>query len=200
MRKVWRMGEKRDLDLDKRTWHPSPLLGQVVLVTTLNEDGSSNLAPKSWISMMAFEPPILALGCSLAHRTARNILTRREFVVNVPGAEMASVVWGSGALPHPRPVEAAGLTTVPAARVGPPRVEECKAHLECTLDQHLAYGDEVILLGRIVAVSVDKEAFAVEDPYEYLRLFVYLDGTAYGVVERAQPGVGSGRGIGQAHT
>lgn len=187
------MREKIDLDLDKRTWHPSPLLGQVVLVTTLNEDGTSNLAPKSWISMMAFEPPILALGCNLTHRTARNILTRKEFVVNVPGAELASVVWESGELPHPRPVEAAGLTPVPSTRVGPPRIRECKAHLECTLDQHLAYGDEVILLGRIVAVSVDRGAFEVEDPYEYMRMFVYLEGTAYGVVERAHSRAGKGQ-------
>lgn len=81
--------EKVNFDLDKRSWHPSPLLGQIILVTTLNEDGTSNLAPKSWTSMMALYPPILALGCKLKHWTARNILANREFVVNVPGAELA---------------------------------------------------------------------------------------------------------------
>ena len=68
------MKGKVTLDLDKRAWHPSPLVGQVVLITTLNEDGTSNVAPKSWISMMAFEPPILALGCNREHWSARNIL------------------------------------------------------------------------------------------------------------------------------
>jgi flavin reductase (DIM6/NTAB) family NADH-FMN oxidoreductase RutF len=80
------MKEKVSLNPDKPTWHPSDLLGQIVLVTTLNEDGTSNLAPKSWISMMAFEPPILALGCNLEHWTAKNIQARQEFVMNVPGA------------------------------------------------------------------------------------------------------------------
>ena len=47
-----------------------------------------------------------------------------------------------------------------------------------------AYGDEVILLGRIVAVSVDREACQSPDPYAYLRMLVYLDDSAYGVVER----------------
>jgi flavin reductase (DIM6/NTAB) family NADH-FMN oxidoreductase RutF len=183
---IGRMKEKVNFDPDKRTWHPSLLVGQIVLVTTLNEDGTSNVAPKSWISMMAFEPPILAIGCNLKHWTARNILARKEFVVNVPGAELAEVVWKCHELPHPRPVEAAGLTPIPALRVEPPRILECKAHLECVLNEHLTYGDEVILLGRIVAVSVDKEVREVEDPYEYLRMLVYLDDMTYGVIERAQ--------------
>ena len=178
--------KKIDLDLDKHTWHPSPLLGQIVLVTTLNRDGTSNLAPKSWISMMAFDPPILALGCNLEHWTARNILERKECVVNVPGAELVKAVWKSSKLPHPRPVEAAGLTPMPAVKVRPPRIAECKAHLECRLDQHLAYEDEVIFLGQIVAVSVDREACQARDPYEYLRMPVYLEDAAYGVIERSR--------------
>jgi flavin reductase (DIM6/NTAB) family NADH-FMN oxidoreductase RutF len=107
-------------------------------------------------------------------------------VVNVPGAELAEIVWKSHELPHPRPVEAAGLVPIPALRVEPPRIVECKAHLECVLDQHLTYGNEVILLGRIVAASADKEVREVEDPYEYLRMLVYLDDMTYGVIERAQ--------------
>ncbi len=180
------MKEEVSFSLNKHDWHPSPILGQIVLITTLNADGTSNIAPKSWISMMAFEPPILALGCNLQHWTAQNTLARKEFVVNMPGAELAEIVWKSHELPHPRPVEAAGLTAIPALKVKPPRVEECKAHLECVLDRHLAYGDEVILLGQIVAASIDKIAFAAHDPYEYLRVFVYLEGSTYGMIERAQ--------------
>jgi flavin reductase (DIM6/NTAB) family NADH-FMN oxidoreductase RutF len=170
---------------DKNTWRPSALLGQIVLVTTLNADGTSNVAPKSWISMMAFEPPILALGCNVRHWTGRNILERREFVVNVPGADLAEKVWRVAELPHPRPVEAAGLTPIPALKVRPPRVEECRAHLECVLDQHLAYDQELALFGRIRAVSVDAAALGAEDPYAYLRLFAFLEDGTYGVIERA---------------
>ena len=175
---------KANLNLDKETWHPSPLIGQIVLVTTLNADGTSNIAPKSWISMMAFEPPILALGCNVQHWTGRNILERGEFVVNVPGAELAETVWRACDLPHP--VEAAGLTPVPSLKVRPPRVEECHAHLECVLDRHLTYGDELVLFGRIVAVSLDAEALSADDPYAYLRMFAFLEDGMYGVIERAQ--------------
>ena len=174
------------LSLDKHAWHPSPLVGQVVLVTTLNADGPENVAPESWVSMMAFDPPILALGCNLSHRTAQNVLARREFVVNVPGAELARIVWEGSTLPHPRPVGALGLHAIPSLEVGPPRVAECKAHLECVLDRHLAYGEEAILLGRMVAVSVDRAALEAQDPYAYLRPFVYLEDRAYGIIERME--------------
>jgi flavin reductase (DIM6/NTAB) family NADH-FMN oxidoreductase RutF len=180
------MKEKVSFSSDKRTWRPSPLLGQVVLVTSLNEDGQSNVAPKSWLSMMAFEPSLLALGCNLTHWTAQNILHRQEFVVNIPGAELAEVVWRSHTLPHPRPVEGIGLTSVPAQKVKPPLIEECKAHLECLLVQHLTFGAELIILGQVVAASVDREAVEAQDPYAYLRLFTFLESDTYGVIEKGR--------------
>jgi flavin reductase (DIM6/NTAB) family NADH-FMN oxidoreductase RutF len=170
---------------DRGFWRPSPLIGQVTLVTTLNADGVSNLAPKSLLSMMSFDPPIIALGCAFAHWTAINILRDREWVVNIPGDDLAAIAWRSHALPHPRPVEAAGLTALPAGRVRPPRIEECRAHLECTLDRHLAYGDAVVFLGRVVAASLDKSIADSQDPYAALRLFGFLEDETYGVVERA---------------
>jgi flavin reductase (DIM6/NTAB) family NADH-FMN oxidoreductase RutF len=180
------MPEKVTLSLDKHSWHPSPLLGQIVLVTTSNADGTSNIAPKSWISMMAFEPPLLALACNRQHWTAQNILQRHAFVVNVPGAELAETVWQVQRLPHPRPVEASGLTALPALKVAPPRVAECKAHLECCLVEHLSYGDELIFLGQILAVSADQQALSASDPYAYLRMIVFLEQGKYGVIEQAQ--------------
>jgi flavin reductase (DIM6/NTAB) family NADH-FMN oxidoreductase RutF len=181
------MPEKVAFSLDKHTWHPSPLVGQIVLVTTCNADGTSNIAPKSWISMMAFKPPLLALGCNQQHWTAQNILHGRAFVVNVPGADLAQAIWDMPQLPHPRSIEAVGLTALPALRVAPPRVAECKAHLECILVQHLTYGDELVLLGQIVAFSLDQEALAAADPYAYLRLIVFLEQGTYGVIEQAHP-------------
>lgn len=175
---------KINLALDKHAWHPSPLAGQVVLVTTRNADGQSNIAPKSWVSMMAFDPPVLALGCNLGHVTAQNILRQGEFVVNVPGAELAGHTWQISSLPHPRPVEAAGLTPIPAQIVSPPVVEECKAHLECRLVKQVDFGAEVVFFGEILAVSIDADVARSPDPYHALQMFFFLENGRYGVIER----------------
>lgn len=177
---------KVDVEPDKRKWHPSPILGQLVLVTTVNKDGTSNVAPKNWISYMAFGPSIIALGCSSKHWTARNIIRSREFVINIPGADLVDKVWEAGYLDHPRPVQSLGLTPIPSVKVRPPRVEECRAHLECVLDRHFAYGSEIIILGRIVATSIDAAALKSKDPYEYLRMLVFLEDGTFGTVEGAK--------------
>lgn len=177
---------KVEIDPDKRKWDPCPILGQLILVTTMNRDGTSNVAPKNWISYMAFDPSLIALGCNIKHWTAKNILQSAEFVINIPGADLVDKVWEAGYLDHPRPVESLGLTPIASLKVRPPRIEECKAHLECVLDKHLAYGDEVIMLGRIVAASIDQEALEARDPYEYLKMIVFLDDGVYGTVRRAE--------------
>jgi hypothetical protein len=74
-------------------WYPPPLVGQVVLVTTCNGDATTYVAPKRWASMGASDPPQVAFNCNRGHWTARNVLRRREFVVNIPGVGVAEKVW-----------------------------------------------------------------------------------------------------------
>ncbi len=179
------MKRKVPFSTDKQSWSPSPLLGQIFLVTTVNEDGITNIAPKSWVSMMAINPPLIALGCNHGHRTAQNILRSREFVVNVPGDDLVDKIWKSSELPHPRPVEAAGLTALEATRVAPPLVEECRMHLECTLYKHISFGPEIVIFGEILSGLIDQGALDADDPYTYLRFITFLEGRTFGVVEKA---------------
>jgi hypothetical protein len=87
-----------------------------VLVTTLNKDGTSNIAPKCWASMVASDPPTRGFNCTRGHWTAQNILRRKELVLKIPGAELAFAVWATIQLDCPRPVGAAG-----SGVSGPPR-------------------------------------------------------------------------------
>jgi len=136
--------------------------------------------------MVASDPPHLAFNCNREHWTARNILRGREFVVNIPGVELAKKVWRIAGLPHPRPVEAAGFTALPANRVKPPRIAECRAHLECTLVDQKKFGNEVWLLGRIVSASVDSKVASARDPFRVMRSFVYLEPGTFGIIGGAK--------------
>jgi len=190
---------KVELPLDKHGWTPSPLPGQVVLVTTLGEDGAANVAPKSWVSMAAFgPPPVLMFGCTLEHATARNAVDRGAFVVNVPGREMLDAVWRCGSDGSIRGAErwaACGLTPIPSQRVTPPRVAECHAHLECDTDGTREYGREAAVFGRIVSVSVDESVVAGGKPARYRALapFFFLEnGWAAGLGLARKVGAGGG--------
>lgn len=173
---------KVGLPLSITEWRPAPIVGQVVLVTTCNEDGSTNIAPKCWAAMVASKPMHAAFNCNRKHWTARNVLRSGEFVLNVPGAELAERVWATSGLPHPRPVESAGFTAIPASRIRPPRIAECRAHLECSLVRHINFGEEVWLLGRVEAASADAEVARSADPFAVMNSFVYLESGTYGII------------------
>src|SRR5262245_31666970 len=87
---------KVEIPTDKSQWQPTLLAGPVVLVSSRNSRGEPHVARKSWLTMVSANPPMLALSCRLSHRTAINILETREFVVNVPGEDLAARVWSAG--------------------------------------------------------------------------------------------------------
>jgi flavin reductase (DIM6/NTAB) family NADH-FMN oxidoreductase RutF len=74
---------------------------------------------------------------------------------------------------YPRGVDeiaASGLTAIPSIVVKVPRIEECKAHLECRLcwyrETHPRGQDDtgVLVLGEIVAISGDQDVLAGTSP------------------------------------
>ncbi len=173
---------KIELPLEKRSWHPSPLPGQVVLVTTLSTDSEPNVAPKSWVSMVAFgPPPVLMFGCTLDHATARNATEHGAFVINVPGHDLMTNSWQCGGDATVRGMArfaACGLTPIPSMRVAPPRIKECRAHLECETAGFREWEKrEVAVFGKIVAASADASVFD-GDPtvrYRHLSPFFFLE-------------------------
>jgi flavin reductase (DIM6/NTAB) family NADH-FMN oxidoreductase RutF len=149
----------------------------VVLVSTLNEDGSPNVAPMSsawWLGWSCM------LGFGARSKTPANLLERGECVLNLPSVEQVAAVdrlartTGSNPVP-PHKVAmgyrheadkfgTAGLTPMPSELVAPPRIRECPVQLEAVLagTHPLAAGDpgrRGHLLGievRVVRVHVEE--------------------------------------------
>lgn len=176
------------LSLDKRQWHPSPLPGQIVLISTVASTGIPNIAPKSWFTMVAFEGPLLAFGCNRKHTTYANLEESSEFVVNVPSASLADRIWGL--LNHESAVriEQSGFKLSPSTHVATPLITECIAHFECKHEGTRFFGDEVLVFGRIVAASIDEECLSRDgsDPYARLRPLFFLEDGVFGSLDCAQ--------------
>jgi len=164
-----------------------PLIGQVVLVTSINREKIPNVAPKSWISVFARKPAIVGFGCNVNHDTSKNILTTGEFVINIPGAELAKKIWKASESKgqDSKEIEKVGLTSIKSVKIATPRIAECKAHLECSLDWTKKYGEEIIIFGKVLLASIDKKALegTLEERYKYLKLMTYLDEGAYGIIK-----------------
>lgn len=167
-----------------------PLIGQIVLVTTINKQKIPNVAPKSWITILASKPAIIGFSCNMNHDTAKNIVSTGEFVVNIPGAELAKKVWKASELKgqDPKEIQKLGLTPIESAKLTTPRIAECKAHLECSLDWTKKYGQEIVIFGKVLLASMDKNSLegTIEERYKYLKLMTYLDNGVYGIIKNAK--------------
>ena len=125
----------------------------VVLISTLNEDGSANLAPMSsawWLGMSCM------LGLGTRGKTIENLRREGECVLNLPSVEMVDAVdrlaltTGKNPVPdykarmnfrfEPRKFETAGLTPVASDRVRPPRAQECPIQLEARVENIYVLG------------------------------------------------------------
>jgi flavin reductase (DIM6/NTAB) family NADH-FMN oxidoreductase RutF len=125
----------------------------VVLVTTLNPDGSPNVAPISsvwWLGWNAM------LGFGARSQTPQNLLREGECVLNLPSIDQAPAVNRLARLTASDPVpphklamgyqhdrkkfEAAMLTRVEATLVKAPRVAECPIQLEAVVEESRAFG------------------------------------------------------------
>jgi flavin reductase (DIM6/NTAB) family NADH-FMN oxidoreductase RutF len=140
----------------------------VVLISTVNEDGTVNLAPMSSAFWLGWR---CVLGLSAFSKTTENLLRTGQCVLNLPSVEQAGAVnrlalrTGSNPVPagkvqkgysfEPNKFSHAGLTPVSAETVAAPRVAECPVQLEAVLEAHhsLAASDEQ-QRGRLLTLEV----------------------------------------------
>lgn len=131
----------------------------VTLITTVGEDGSTNAAPHSRATVADYSPPQILLSVNVKHDTYRNILKTKEFVINIPSVNLIRQIWiAQKHFPYgTSELEEAKLTAFPAKKVKPPRIKECKAHIECKVLWTKIVGSSSLVLGKVEAISADRE-------------------------------------------
>lgn len=151
----------------------------VVLISTLNEDGSPNLAPMSsawWLGQSCM------LGLGKRSQTLRNLIREHECVLNLPSGDLVASVdrlaltTGRNPVPEskahigyryePDKFGTAQLSQAPSDLVKPPRVGECPVQLEAVIENifdigaYETYPEPSTLAAieaRIVRVHIDEE-------------------------------------------
>ena len=125
----------------------------VVLISTRNYDGTTNVAPMSsawWLGWNCM------LGLGGKSHTAQNLLREKECVLNLPSVATVAAVNRLARLTGSDPVPphkqamgyrhekdklgAAGLSTSPSRLVGAPLISECPVQLEAVLESTHPFG------------------------------------------------------------
>ncbi|WP_198169783.1 flavin reductase family protein [Agromyces laixinhei] len=142
----------------------------VFLVSTVNADGTFNLAPAS--SYWALEQ-MLVLGLETDGQSARNLLERPELTVSFPHPELWPAVERLASVTgrHPVPaakaeryrhasdkLEVSGLSFEPSEIVAPPRVRECKLQFEASVRRATpGLGEYLMVEAEVVRVHAAPE-------------------------------------------
>jgi flavin reductase (DIM6/NTAB) family NADH-FMN oxidoreductase RutF len=150
-----------DEPLWERVFMPAPL----VVVGTREPDGGHDLAPKHMASPMSWQA-WFGFVCAPTHRTWDNAVRTGAFTVSYLGPEqvlLAAFAAGPREDDASKPTLAA-VPVRPAQVVGGVLVEGCPLQLECELDRVVAgLGDNGLILGRVVAAHVHRDALRAQD-------------------------------------
>ncbi len=136
----------------------------IAWISTLAADGTPNLAPHSYTTVVSPNPPIVMFTRVGRKDTLRNIEATREFVYNVGSRALVERINRTAADFPPEVDEFtwAGLTTLPGTMIGPPRVAEAPVQMECRLVEVRQVGQNInhMVLGEVVAIHVDPAIMA----------------------------------------
>jgi flavin reductase (DIM6/NTAB) family NADH-FMN oxidoreductase RutF len=129
----------------------------VILLSSVGEDGSTNVMTVSWAGVACQTPPIVGVGVRAERLSYGLIRATGEFVMNIPSASLLRVVDFCG-VASGRDVDKfsqARLTPVPALKVRAPLIQECPVNLECVVRNSLVLGSHVLFLAEVVALHAD---------------------------------------------
>jgi len=140
----------------------------VVLISTLNEDGSYNLAPISSVFWLGWR---CIIGMATTSKTVQNLRRTGQCVLNLPSVNEVQAVnnlalktgmnpvpeakQGRGYYYEPDKFGVAGLTPVPSQKVAAPRAMECPVQMEAHVAEiHPIGEDNEQQRGRIVTMEL----------------------------------------------
>ncbi|GHD17520.1 hypothetical protein GCM10007147_06770 [Nocardiopsis kunsanensis] len=130
----------------------------IAWVSTTSAEGVDNLAPHSFFTIACVEPPIVQFTSVERKDSLVNVEETGEFVVNLAPERLQDHINASGtAYPaHLSEFDELGVQRGASSLVGPPRVADSPAALECELYSTLRLGNSTVVFGRVVNITVDE--------------------------------------------
>lgn len=152
------MAEKKRVELRDALRLIAP--GPVGIVSTLYRN-QPNVMTAGWLQPLSLYPALIGVAVHPSRLTHEFITKTEVFALNIPNADLISAVHYCGMKSGREgdKFEAAKLTPADALEIEAPLIQECVGHIECEVEDRITIGDHDLFIGRVIAVSVDSEAF-----------------------------------------
>lgn len=142
----------------------------VALITTKNENGTTNAAPFSYLNVVSSKPAIISLSVKRKNHelkdTARNILRENNFVLHVASTHFIEQI-NKTSKPlayNESEVTYANLTLVDSIAFDTKAIKEAKIRMELKLHSHIIISDNNLpetdlFLGEVINYHIDDELY-----------------------------------------
>lgn len=179
-----------ELDTAQPVWDRFFWVAPLVLVGTLEEDGTHDLAPKHMAFPLGWDN-YFAFVCTPRHHTYSNLKRDGAFTVSYPRPTQL-VMTSLAAAPRCEADEKPSLQALPvfpATRVPGVLLEDGSAFLECELDRIVdGFGENSLVVGRVVAARVAEDALRCGDGDDHALvsqspLLAYLNPGRFAIID-----------------
>jgi len=134
----------------------------VVLISTVSKEGIRNIAPYANVMPILRPWDLIAIASWIKRDTLDNIRETKEFVINVPSADLVEEVMICSRN-YPREVDEfkeAKLKEKASQKIKAPSIDGCIAWMECILDKEIIEeGKYSIIIGKVVHLEADDQYF-----------------------------------------
>jgi flavin reductase (DIM6/NTAB) family NADH-FMN oxidoreductase RutF len=147
-------GKTMDADIKKTALKMIPY--GLYILTAENEEGQVAAATVSWVTQIAFKPPLVVVGVKADSASHRIIKDSKAFVLNILGKDQQALAFTF--FKHlEREGQSIGGEPFRAGVTGSPILENTPAFIECTLADTVEKGDHSVFVGEVVDAGVSKQ-------------------------------------------
>lgn len=133
----------------------------VVLVTSRNSNGNTNVFTVGWTGTINTKPPMLYISIRPERLSYEYIKETMEFVINLPNSNLVKAVDYCGVKSGRTndKVTEMGFTLTESTKVSVPYIDECPVNIECKVTNIISLGTHDMFVAEVLCSHVNENLF-----------------------------------------
>lgn len=147
--------------MDKINFKGSVILNPVpvVLITSKNKEGKTNVFTVGWTGTINTKPPMLYISIRPERLSYEYIKETMEFVVNLPSSDLVKKVDYCGVRSGKKndKITEMGFTLKDSLNISVPYIDECPVNIECKVTNIIPLGTHDMFIAEVVGSHVNED-------------------------------------------
>ncbi len=160
----------------------------VVLVTSKNKAGKTNVFTVGWTGTINTKPPMLYISVRPERLSYEYINETMEFVVNLPGSDLVKKVDYCGVRSGKKndKITEMGFTLKESSNISVPYINDCPINIECKVKNIIPLGTHDMFIAEVVGSHVNKDLFDDKGKihFENANMMSYCHGEYFPLAKR----------------